>query len=85
MIKGFHLYKRSKNAIFFLDYRDTFTSALFITFFLLCLFVVTYVKAVENFISVITVVSFEKFKQGFEWKMKWIGEIFVINDNPFFF
>ena len=62
--KCFDLHRRLKNAIFFPDYRDTFTSALFITPFSLSLFVVTYVKAVENFISVITVANFEKFKQG---------------------
>ena len=31
LIKCFNLYRRLNNAIFFLDYRDTFISALFIT------------------------------------------------------
>ena len=35
LIKCFNLYRRLNNAIFFLDYRDTFISALFITPFLL--------------------------------------------------
>ena len=44
LIKCFRLHRRLKSAIFFPDYRDTFTSALFVTPFLLNLFVVTYVR-----------------------------------------
>ena len=80
LIKCFNLYRRLNNAIFFLDYRDTFISALFITSFF-----TLYYNAFFWWLTYVKVVNFEKLKQGFEWQRKWIGEIFIINDNPFFF